>query len=174
MNINTKTDKVLDNFFEYLNSKGISKISHKNYRSDIHHFLGWLIFKLRSTWGTDIEHLGEAAPYLKPDLAREYREYLKVNSIATSTIDRRLSTLRHLGKFFLTSQIMDFDFMSGVSNASAASAKAPEISITQKFESHLYTTRISKKIVKNHVQDVEHFLDWLEKNHPQLFRKTSS
>lgn len=173
MNIAAKTDKVLENFFEYLNSQGLSKVSHKNYKSDVQHFLGWLIFKLRSSWGTEVEELGEAAPYLKPDLAREYREYLRVNNIATSTIDRRLSTLRHLGKFFLHSQIMDFDFMAGVSNASATSALGSELNLVEKFESHLHTSKVSKKIIKNHVEDVEHFLDWLEKNHPELYQENS-
>ena len=168
-------DKILEKFHEYLDSLEISKVSHKNYRSDVSHFMGWLIFKLRS-WGTHAENLTETVPYLKPELAKAYREYLSVNSVAESTINRRLSTLRHLGKFFLESQVLDYDFMAGVTNISTLEAvkeQATSLTIVESFESHLYSSRVSKSIAKNHIEDVEHLLDRLEKNHTELYQKNS-
>lgn len=161
MQKNTVLDKITKKFTQYLSSQDISKKSLKNYKSDVSHFTAWLIFKTRS-WGVYAEKLAEAVPFISPTTAPEYLEYLTRNDIPESTINRRLSTLRHLGDFLLASQILDFNFMDGISNVSTQDQKEEEHPIILEFEKHLGGEDVSKNTIKNYKSDVRQFIEWLE------------
>lgn len=161
---------MLHNQFEnYLSSVGISPKSIKNYKSDISHFLGWAILKLK-TFGTYVENLSELVPFLNRDMVLEYREFSSTNSVARKTINRRLSTLRQLSKFLTTSQILDFDFMEHVKNIEASKGKSAlsSSSVVEGFISHLEAGSVSKNTIKNYASDVRQFLSWLESNHARF------
>src|SRR5688572_13295931 len=95
-------------FENYLQKSGISLKSIKNYKSDISHFLGWAILKLKAI-GTYAETLLELTPFLSSSFASEYVSYMVSNNFPKKTINRRLSTLRHLSKFLVATQALDFD-----------------------------------------------------------------
>lgn len=157
-------DKITKNFFDYLRDLDISKKTHKNYRSDISHFTGWLIFKLK-TLGSYAEELSEAIPFINEKTAWEYKNYLIQNDISENTINRRLSTLRHLARFLTATQIIDFDFMDGISNIQQQEDEEDIHPIVEEFEKHLKSEDVSKNTVKNYLSDVRQFISWLEKNH---------
>lgn len=157
------TNKITKDFFEYLKSLGVSKKTHKNYRSDISHFSGWLLFRLRH-WGVIAESLTDAVPFLDIKLASEYKTFLTGNSVAEKTTNRRLSTLRHLARFLVASQILDFDFMDGIANISTKET-LPTYPLIAQFEKHLETERVSKNTIKNYLSDIKQFISWLEENH---------
>lgn len=152
----------MDEFLTYLSALNISPKSLKNYKSDVSHFTGWIILKVRS-YGAYIDNLTEAVPFLNKNLIWQYKAYLIENSIPGKTINRRLSTLRHLAKHLLASQILDFDFMEGIENITQT--KKPTFSaqpLISSFKTHLEAEKASKNTVKNYMSDVRQFLTWLE------------
>ena len=164
----TVKDKITKKFTQYLSDLDLSRKSLKNYKSDVSHFAAWLIFKTRS-WGVYAEEFTEALPFINKNTSNEYLNYLIQNDIPESTINRRLSTLRHLGNFLLISQILDFDFMDGISNVSLNEAedKSEDHPLVIEFEKHLESDDISKNTVKNYKSDVRQFIEWLEKRKVQ-------
>jgi site-specific recombinase XerD len=155
-------DSIKYKFGQYLSNLDISPKSHKNYRSDLTHFTGWLILRVRS-FGSYIESLTEAVPFLSSSVAKEYRSYMAQNKIPVKTINRRLSTLRHFAKCLTGSQILDIDFMNGVENLSAGTGKKTSLTpIVEDYRSYLEAQKVSKNTVKNYVGDIRQFLAWVE------------
>jgi site-specific recombinase XerD len=157
-------DSVKTEFIKYLDSLGLSPESHKNYRSDLSHFLGWAILKIRS-FGSYVESLSDIVPFLSAELCHEYKNYMTENSAPGKTVNRRLSTLRHLARFLTASQIVDLDFMNGVENVVLNVKKKPEINpVVANFKSYLEAEKVSPNTVKNYLSDIKHFINWLESN----------
>ena len=157
-------DSIKIKFADYLNQLGISPKSHKNYRSDISHFTEWLIMRLK-TFGSYVETLSESLPFLSTDLAKEYKNFMLENKIPVKSINRRLSTLRHLSRFLTSSENVEFNFMEGIDNISATTKKKSSVGpIVDDFRTYLEAQKISKNTVKNYVSDIRQFLAWIETN----------
>lgn len=155
----------MQDFISYLLNLQISKKSLKNYKSDVNHFTSWMIMKVR-TFGSFVENLDQAIPFLSTTTASEYKNYLSENKIPNKTINRRLSTLRHLAKFLHNKNITDFNFMEGIENRKYQTSKK-EVSmqpIVDQFKAYLISEKVSASTVKNYVSDVRQFVNWLEKN----------
>ena len=169
MNMNTEKelDSIRNNFSKYLTSLGVSPKTHKNYRSDISHFANWLILKVR-TFGSYVETLTEAVPFLSHDIAAEYRDYMHEDSVPLKTINRRLSTLRHLSRFLTTSQVIDIDFMARVDNLSEFKKieviKMADHPSIEEFRGYLESQKISNNTIKGYLSDIRQFMAWLETN----------
>lgn len=166
MHKSTAIDRVVEKFTEYLSNKNISKKSLKNYKSDVSHFSAWLIFKIR-TFGVYADSLTEAVPFITPNSAHEYKDYLVQNNIPESTINRRLSTLRHLGNFLTSLQILDFNFTEDISNVSLTEEEKDEHPVLVEFEKHLGTEDVTQNTIKNYKSDVRQFIEWLERKKAQ-------
>lgn len=165
--IDNQLDSVKNNFIKYLSSLGISAKSHKNYRSDLNHFLAWAILKIQS-FGSYVESLTECVPFITPNLAKDYKTYMKENGFPDKTINRRLSTLRHLSKHLVASQVTDFDFMANIENISAAVKPRSKVDpLVNEFRSYLEAEKVSGNTIKNYLSDIRQFLTWLETNHQQ-------
>lgn len=165
-------DSIKQNFSEYLINLGLSPKSHKNYKSDLSHFSGWIILKVRS-FGSYIESLTEAVPFLSKEIAAEYKNFMIENAIPVKTINRRLSTLRHLSKFLLFSQNLDHNFMEGIENISqTVKRKLSQGPIIDDFRGYLEGQKVSGSTIKNYVSDVGQFLTWLETNQRILNSKS--
>ncbi len=161
-------DSIKKDFAKYLDSCGLSPKSHKNYRSDLGHFLGWAILKIRS-FGPYVESLSEVVPFLSANLARDYKNYMAENSAPPKTINRRLSTLRHLSKFLTGTQAVDFDFMDGIENINVNQKKKPGVDpVIADFRSYLEAEKVSPNTIKNYLSDIKQFMAWLETNHEIL------
>jgi len=161
----------MNEFLTYLSALNISVKSLKNYKSDVTHFTAWIILKVRS-YGAFIENLTEAIPFLNKNLVWEYKTYLLENSTPDKTINRRLSTLRHLAKHLLVSQIVNFDFMEGVENITQTKKFVfAGNSLVDGFKSHLTAKKASRNTIKNYISDVRQFLSWLESKNQTLNSK---
>jgi site-specific recombinase XerD len=159
---NQKLDIIKKEFGNYLDSLDISARSYKNYRSDLVHFLGWAILKIRSI-GSYVESLTEIVPFLSNDLGHEYKNYMIENTVPVKTMNRRLSTLRHLSRFLVGSHVIDRDFTEGIENVTTNSAGKPTISpVFNDFKAHLEQEKVSPNTIKNYLSDIRHFLLWLE------------
>lgn len=164
--IDITLDSTQVSFIRYLNSLGLSPKSHKNYRSDLNHFVAWAILKIRS-FGSYVENLSEAIPFLNPSFASEYKNYMAQNGFPEKTINRRLSTLRHLSRFLVSSQIIDSDFMEKIENISLASKQRSQVDpVIQEFRGYLENEKVSPNTIKNYLSDIRQFLTWLESNQP--------
>lgn len=158
--MSAKTTNITQKFLNYLKDLGISPKSYKNYRSDISHFSGWFLLTVRS-WGLMISEFSEAIPFITKNAAIEYKHFLIKNKVADKTINRRLSTLRHLSRFLTATQILDFNFMEGITNISLVSGNDTYPLLPQ-FEKYLSKEKASKNTIRNYVNDVKQFLVWLE------------
>ena len=56
------SDKIKDLFLSHLDEKGVSPNTLKFYKSDLSHFIAWLLLKIRSL-GTTADNLTEAVPF---------------------------------------------------------------------------------------------------------------
>lgn len=142
---------MLQKFYQYLTDLGISAKSHKNYRSDVNHFSQWLVFKVRSM-GLSVETFSEAIPFLRPEVADEYKKFMNKNSVPVKTVNRRLSTLRHLSRFLVSSDTLDFDFMKGQTNITQAHDDS--FDAVNRFAKFLESQKVSKSTSKNYLSDV--------------------
>lgn len=87
-------------FKQYLHAENNSPITIKNYLSDLRHFIGWAILKLKvksEKFKVDQLTSEEFVILIDTPLIDEYKQYLVANNIPQKTVNRRLSTLR---KFF--------------------------------------------------------------------------
>lgn len=172
MNNQSNFDSLKKDFIEYLSSLGVSTTSLKNYKSDISHFLGWSILKVRS-FGSYIESLSELLPFLSSNLAGEYKKYLIENTTPDKTINRRLSTLRHLSRFLKKTQVINSDFMDGVDNIAVITLiKVANHPLINDFKSYLQAQKISHNTIKNYTSDIKQFFSWLENNQKILNPKS--
>lgn len=168
-----ETDSTKKDFAKYLDTLGVSPKSHKNYRSDLSHFVGWAILKIRS-FGSYVENLTEVVPFLNDSLANDYKNYMVENKHPSQSINRRLSTLRHLSRFLVATQAINSDFTVGIENISlfkntSKPAVAPKVEVKQNdivddFKAYLEAEKVSASTLKNYLSDVRQFVIWLEKN----------
>lgn len=153
---------ILKNFENYLLSYAhIAEKSLKFYRSDFNHFSAWLILKIK-TLGVMAEDFTETIPFISKSLAKEYTKYLLANNIPSKTINRRLSTLRHLSRFLVYSQIIDTDFMEDQTNITNAQSSA--LDSIGGFAQFLEREKVSKNTSRNYLSDIRQFLVWISSN----------
>lgn len=153
-------DKIFDLFLAHLDETGVTSKTLKFYKSDISHFTAWLLLRI-CTLGTEAENLTEAIPFLSKSIAFEYKKFLLDNGVAKLTTNRRLSALRNLSRFLTASQIMDFDFMEGLSNLSNETDET--YPLLYEFKKYLKDEKISNNTIKSYLSDVKQFISWAEK-----------
>lgn len=157
-------------FQKYLQNLKISSRSIKNYKSDIAHFISWAKKQMNKV-GTSIESLEDLIPFLSFEFANKYLNSMIEGAIPQKTINRHLSSMRHLSKFLIELGYFDFDFMNETQNVSKKASKSPNsfanhVSIIE-FKSYLEAEKVSNNTIKNYLSDIRQFMDWLDKNHAQ-------
>lgn len=158
--MSAKTIDITQKFLNYLKDLGISPKSHKNYRSDISHFSDWFLLAIRR-WGVVTSNFSDIIPFINHKSVKEYKHFLIKNQVADKTVNRRLSTLRHLSRFLVATQILDFDFMKGIANISLVPG-TDTCPLIPKFEKYLGKEKASDNTIRNYVNDVKQFLTWVE------------
>jgi len=92
---------------DYLAFVGVAKRSIKLYRSDIVHYHRWQIDKMKSN---------SKSILVNQKLIINYKKYLIFNGVPSNTINRRLSTLRHLGRYLIKEGLADHDITKNIRN----------------------------------------------------------
>jgi site-specific recombinase XerD len=94
-------------------------------------------------------------------VGQDYKKFLVDNATPIQTTNRRLSTLRNLSRFMVATQIIDFDFMDGLTGAGITPNVKSADPILEKYAKHLESQKASKNTIKNYVADVKHFISWV-------------
>lgn len=149
----------------YLLSQKTSPVTIRNYLSDLNNFFDWFHQE------TGINHFvaGKSIFGLfTQETLEEYQKFLVQKNIPTTTINRRFSTLRKLGRFAQAQGWLKDNPAEKIKNVSTSlpadamhqALQAGEV--LMKFQKHLEKEKISPMTIKNYLSDIKHFLNWLE------------
>jgi len=142
-------------FKKFLLAENVSPITLKNYLSDLRHFLGWTILKLKVQNKKNFENLSplEFLNQIDESLVEEYKNYLVVNAIPTKTINRRLSTLRKFFSFCISQGWLKENPAKKIQNL-----KLKIDSIISSFALSLEKENLDQKTIKSYLEVVQEFL----------------
>ncbi|MGB9707503.1 MAG: tyrosine-type recombinase/integrase [Microgenomates group bacterium] len=163
-------------FKKFLLAGNVKPVTVKNYLSDLRHFMGWLIFKLK-TKNQKLkidEDPVEFLAFITPELIENYKNYLIENKIPLKTTNRRLSTLRKFFSFCINQGWLKENPAKKISNVrlfdwpifkkNQLSANQEKITnpnakkILNQFHQDLLKENLDEKTIKNYLNDVKEFL----------------
>jgi site-specific recombinase XerD len=142
-------------FKKFLLAENVSLITLKNYLSDLRHFLGWTVLKLKAQSKKNFENLSplEFLNQIDEYLVEEYKNYLVVNDIPAKTINRRLSTLRKFFSFCISQGWLKENPAKKIQNL-----KLKIDSIISSFALSLEKENLDQKTIKSYLEVVREFL----------------
>jgi len=142
-------------FKKFLLAENVSPITLKSYLSDLRHFLGWTILKLKAQNKKNFENLSplEFLNQIDESLVEEYKNYLVVNAIPAKTINRRLSTLRKFFSFCISQGWLKENPAKKIQNL-----KLNIDSIISSFALSLEKENLDQKTIKSYLEVVQEFL----------------
>jgi len=149
------------NFRIYLQIQGASLATIKNYLSDFNQFLNWLY----QTTGISHRIAGKSIFGLfTQETLEEYQSYLVQKNIPASSVNRRFSTLRKLGRFAQEQGWIEENAAEKIRNVQKKDSQkqATGEQILGEFKKHLEEEKVSQLTIKNYLSDLRHFLTWLE------------
>lgn len=147
-------------FRVYLEGFSVSRKTVINYLSDLSHFIAWALFWLKTS-GYQVSRAEDIAPYFSSELIIAYKKFLIANSVPAKTTNRRLSTLRHFGRFLIQAGFTLANPADDIPNL------PPDFSHNKllfDFREYLEQDGITKKTIRNYLSDTNDFLRFLEKN----------
>lgn len=156
-------DKITEIFTHYLQDARVSKITTKNYLSDLRNFEGFLKAEV-SKIGAQIESLTEAIPFIGHSTAANYKKYLMSETSSNQTINRRLSTMRKFSALLFEQGFLSYHFARDIETVNLSSNKPQPNSFVVQFETYLRNQSVSKNTIKNYIADIKHFANWIESN----------
>jgi site-specific recombinase XerD len=146
---------ILNDFSNYLLEIGLSKFSIKNYKSDARQYLKWIYYQ-------------NVSFPINQTTAKNYIIGLKKEE-ADSTINRRLSSLKHFYHFLYSRNLAS---ESEIKLQGQALVKNPN-KVLLDFENYLKKEKISLKTIKNYRSDIKYFNQWLNLQNINLEKANS-
>jgi len=163
-------------FLKYLNSgnKIPSVVSVKNYLSDLRHFFGWFLFRLKAS--QEYAELVNKSEF--PELisnafdsivVAQYRAYLEDNKIPMQTSNRRLSTLRKLARFFVSQRWISSNPTGNLRNITEKSTtedkkyyirKESDGLILDEYKKALQSQKLKDSQIGNILKDIKEFINF--------------
>jgi len=144
--------------------KKLTKISVKNYLSDLRHFLGWLIFYWKSHFDDSLsldlvnQNLIEILKQVQVNTIKNYKSYLVDNQIPIKTINRRLSTLRKFFSFCISQGWIKENPAKKISNIKYQISNIDNTGILSQFQQDLRKENLDQKTIKSYLEVVQEFL----------------
>lgn len=145
--------KLLEKFKTHLSSKKNrpSKITIKNYLSDIRKFINW--FEVQS-------HTDFNPEKITPETINVYKQYLSRHETPLSSVERYLSSLRGFFNFITNENLIR---ANPFSRKTDLKQPPPDPFMIDKFRIFLLSGNISKLTIKNYLVDIKQLLTWVEK-----------
>ena len=160
--------ELLDTFRAFLSESGLSKVSIKNYVSDVRKFLEFASQHL--TINDNICRTANDYTLPTPESISRFVSALQDSQIPHSTINRYLASLRRYSVFLKLKFNIDLDVISTGAGRSGeiafkkgslhAGRDDRESAITSLFLKSLQNEDLSHSTVKNYKSDLNHFLSW--------------
>ena len=148
---------IVNNFRDHLFTEKSkpSKVTVKNYLSDIRKFIQWHEKTYTAPFHTSA---------LSPEIINAFQSFLQKNAegsvVATRSAKRYISSLRKFCRFLKDSGAIEANPFDSI----VAVPKTPEDPWQIKaFKNSLVAQNASKLTIKNYLLDVQQFLSWLEK-----------
>src|SRR3989344_3903357 len=132
---------IITDFSEFLTSSQVSFNTHKNYLSDIRYFFRWL---------------GNQNLPLSPETLDHYHSHLSTSQ-SVATANRRLSSLRKLYQYALSSQLISTNPSFHLQNFSPP-ATSHAIQLLRHFQYQLKSEGATSSTIKNYSSDIRSFL----------------
>jgi len=141
--------------------KSLTKISVKNYLSDLRHFLGWLVFKLKvksQKLKVEEANIDQILNFIDLPLIEEYKNYLVVNSIPIKTVNRRLSTLRKFFSFCINQGWIKENPAKKISNIKYQISNIDKDDVLNLFQQDLKKENLDQNTIKSYLETIQEFL----------------
>ena len=165
--------EALKGFSNFLAESNLSKVSIKNYLSDLRHFFSYL------------DHIDNNLENIYLNISKYSKEYQNSQTemfTPTNTINRRLASIRRFTTYL---QINIFNHLPSATNEIYQNTShAPNIQnsgdnsklnshspissqkIVDQFQNHLKTEKKTKSTIKNYCSDLYHYFSWTAKHTP--------
>ena len=152
---------LLSSFRLYLKAQGKKENTIRNYLQDIDHFFSWLSSQIKdSSLQALLSDPNKIAQNITVKNLTVYQRFLEKNEVSPTTINRRLSSLRQLTKFFLSQGWLKEDPIKKLANISIEKETDKTSQILEKFAKALEEEGKSKTTIRNYLSDVKGFLEW--------------
>ena len=146
MNPNPAPTEITRHFQAFLAESGLSRISIKNYVSDIRQFLIWT--KISSARIITARHIND---YLEAILATK----------PGATYRRYLASIRHFITFLAIEYRLDLPIFGTSTPINTPSSESKSsLSLVSRFKTYLIKEKKTLATVKNYLSDLNHFLTW--------------
>ena len=142
---------LLEAFKSFLFSQGTkpSKVTVKNYISDINHFIRWYESRFQK-------------PFPPSEIKKQILDDYKTQSLevfSQSSLERHLSALRKFFTFLKLEGKISYSPFEQIKSETALDADPWHI---KDFKSYLYVYNASHLTIKNYLIDIKQFLNWAE------------
>jgi site-specific recombinase XerD len=148
-------------FSLYLKSERVSENTLRNYLADTRHFLSWLI-NVQPNLASSKPNI--IAQSISKDVLKNYKNFLEKGEVSSSTINRRLSSLRKLSSFFVSQGWRQNNPGKKVTNITSKKGNTSDWQILNRFAKSLKNEGKSSSTVRNYLSDVRGFLSFVNKN----------
>jgi len=133
-------------FSFYLKSERVSENTLRNYLADTRHFLSWLI-NVQPNLASSKPNI--IAQSISKDVLKNYKNFLEKGEVSSSTINRRLSSLRKLSSFFVSQGWRQNNPGKKVTNITSKKGNTSDWQILNRFAKSLKNEGKSSSVNKN-------------------------
>jgi len=153
----TQSNAIYDKNQRETTQKKLTKISVKNYLSDLRHFFGWLIFYLKSNKVGTIHEL-PLQRLITIKTISDYKAYLLENKIPLKTINRRLSTIRKFCSFCISQGWIKENPAKKISNIKYQISNIDTKKTLSLFQQDLQKEGLDQNTIKSYLDAIQEFL----------------
>ena len=154
-------NKITQPFKLYLDSKKLSSSSKRNYLADINHFLNWFFLYSQSHHHKiNFNDPFKISQNITEKVLEKYFHFLEENNVSLATIKRRLSSLRLLGKFFISQRWWQENKAKKITIVSEEKEINFPQQILERFAKSLKDEGKSQSTIRNYLTDIRGYLEW--------------
>ncbi|KKR27331.1 MAG: hypothetical protein UT57_C0009G0001 [Microgenomates group bacterium GW2011_GWC1_39_7] len=158
---------LLEQFRNYLSSKGVSKITAKNYLSDIRKFLTWFETQFSRLFvatdlTVDVIELFEKTKGATIQNKNDTEYEILNTEYSSRSLERYLSALRKFAKFLVEEKLIDADPFEILNTKYEILNTKQDPWHLKEFRDYLYVYGAAKLTIKNYTVDILAFTKWIE------------
>ena len=142
-------------FSLYLKSQKVSENTLRNYLADTRHFFSWLS---KDYSDLALNEPNIIAQNISTDVFKNYKKFLRSNGVPSSTINRRLSTLRKLSSFFVSQGWRQNNPGKKITNITSKKETDFYWQVLDRFAKTLKIEGKSDSTIRNYLSDIRGFL----------------